>query len=198
VRIDPIPIHISDSIVDAMDADREAIGAPGNPVAHAVLTIQRSTVFGSVQAHAIELAENSLFMGCLNVARRQLGCMRFCYVPHGCRTPRRYHCQPDLAEQTLEARMRNDEPTVAQSAIDAAKTLERERVKPQFNSERYGQPIYAQLATTCTDEITRGADDESEMGVFHNLFQPQRAANLWARLNEYTPAGMNVGIIFVS
>jgi hypothetical protein len=36
------------------------------------------------------------------------------------------------------------------------------------------------------------------MGVFHDLFQPQRAANLHARLNEYTPAGMNVGIIFAS
>jgi hypothetical protein len=198
VRIDPIPIHISDSIVDAMDADREAIGAPGNPVAHAVLTIQRSTVFGIVQVHAIELAENSIFMGCLNVARRQLGCMRFCYVPPGCRTPKRYHCQSDLAEQTIESQMRHDDPNITQTAIAAAKESERARVKPQFNSERYGQPAYAQLAATCADEITRGADDESEMGVFHDLFQPQRAANLHARLNEYTPAGMNVGIIFAS
>ncbi len=198
VRLDPIPIDISDSIVDAMDASREAIGAPGNPVAHAVLTIKRSTVFGIVQVHAIELAENSIFMGCLNVARRQLGCMRFCYVPYGCRTPKRYHCQPDLAEQTIEARLRQDNPTIAQADIDAAKALERERVKPQFNSERYGQPAYAQLAAMCAEEITRGADDESEMGVFHDLFQPQRAANLRARLNEYTPAGMNIGIIFAS
>ena len=96
VRLDPIPINISDSIIDAMDYDREAIGAPGHPVAHTVLTIKRSTVFGIVQVHAIELAENCIFMGCMNVARRQLGCMRFCYVPHGCRTPKRYHCQPDL------------------------------------------------------------------------------------------------------
>ncbi len=28
VRTDPIPVHISDSIVDAMDARREAFGAP--------------------------------------------------------------------------------------------------------------------------------------------------------------------------
>ena len=198
VRLDPIPISISDSIVDAMAADREALGAPGNPVAHAVLTIQRSTVFGSVQVHAIELAENSLFTSCLNVARRQLGCMRFCYVPHGCRTPKRYHCQPDLAEQSIEAQLRRDDPTVDQAAIDAAKVVERERVTPQFNSVRYGRPAYAQLATLCADEITRGADDEAELGVFHDLFQPQRTANLRARLNEYTPAGMNVGIIFAS
>ena len=36
------------------------------------------------------------------------------------------------------------------------------------------------------------------MGVFHDLFQPQRAANLRARLDEYTPAGMDAGIIFAS
>ena len=167
-------------------------------MAHAVLTIKRTTVFGIVQVHAIELAENCIFMGCMNVARRQLGCMRFCYVPHGCRTPKRYHCQPDLAEQTIETQLRLANPNIAQTDIDAARVLERERVKPQFNSERYGKPTYAQLAALCADEITRGADDESEMGVFHDLFQPQRAANLRARLNEYTPAGMNVGIIFVS
>jgi hypothetical protein len=47
-------------------------------------------------------------------------------------------------------------------------------------------------------EILRGADDESEMGAFHDLFQPQRAANLLARLEEYIPAGMDVGLINAS
>jgi hypothetical protein len=47
-------------------------------------------------------------------------------------------------------------------------------------------------------EIRQGASDESEMGVFHNLFQPQREANLRARLDEYTPAGMDAGIFFAS
>ena len=100
-----MPISISDSIVDAMSSDREALGAPGHPVAHAVLTIRRCTVFGIVDVHAIELAENCIFSNCLNVARRQLGCMRFCYVPPGCRTPRRYHCQPDLAAQAAKDEM---------------------------------------------------------------------------------------------
>jgi hypothetical protein len=54
------------------------------------------------------------------------------------------------------------------------------------------------LAATCAEEITRGADDESEMGVFHDLHQPQRAANLRARLDEYTPAGMEACIIYAS
>jgi hypothetical protein len=33
------------------------------------------------------------------------------------------------------------------------------------------------------------------MGVFHDLFQPQREGNLLARLDEFAPAGMDVGII---
>jgi hypothetical protein len=36
------------------------------------------------------------------------------------------------------------------------------------------------------------------MGVFHDLFQPQREANLRARLDEFTPAGMDAGIIFAT
>jgi hypothetical protein len=192
VTMDPIPISIFDSILDAADVQREALGSPGNAVAHVVLRVERTTVFGIVNVHAIELAENSIFLGCLNVARRQLGCMRFCYVPSKCRTPRRYHCQPDL---------------VIQAAMDAyidigkqssAIANERLRVTPQFASRRYGSPAYAQLARTCAIEIRHGAEDESEMGAFHDLFQPQREANLAARLEEFTPAGMDTAITFVT
>ena len=183
VTADPMPLAISDSIVDATGAEREAIGAPGYAAAHAVLTIRRSTVFGIVQVHAIELAENCIFMHCVHVARRQLGCMRFCYVPPGCRTPRRSHCQPDMAVAGL---------------VGDDKARDELRVRPQLNSTHYGTAAYCQLAGTCAEEIARGADDESEMGAFHDLFQPQRVANLRARLAEYVPAGMEAAIIFAS
>jgi hypothetical protein len=192
VKTDPIPVSISDSILDATDLKREAIGAPGMLVAHAVLSIERATVFGIIDVRAIEAANDSIFMGCVNVARRQLGCMRFCYVPAGCRTPRRYNCQPDGVVQAAIAALKD--PTV-QAAVIAKEQL---RVIPQFNSSRYGQPGYAQLSLTSAVEIRRGAEDESEMGVFHDLFQPQREANLRARLNEYSAAGMDAGIIFAT
>jgi hypothetical protein len=203
VKDDPIPVCIADSILDATSPEREVIGAPGFVVAHAVLAILRCTVFGIVDVHAVELAENCIFNDCLNVARRQLGCMRFCYVPFGCRTPRRYHCQPDLVTQAIEEKLRGEaaaksEPAPPQAELDAAKARERLRVKPQFNSRRYGTPTYCQLADTCAEEIKRGADDESEMGAFHDLFQPQREANLLARLEEFTPAGTDVGIIYAT
>jgi hypothetical protein len=161
-------------------------------IAHAMLTIKRSTVFGIIQVHAIELAENSIFTGCVNVARRQVGCMRFCYVPPGCRTPRRFHCQPDLVFQAVEKSTGDPNEQIE------AKEREELRVRPQFNSVRYGKPTYCQLAGTCADEIKRGADDESEMGAFHDLFNPQREANLRARLEEYTPASTDAGIIFAT
>jgi hypothetical protein len=192
VHTDPIPIRICDSILDSTDPRKQALGAAGSAMAWATLRAERTTVFGIVDVNAIDLAANSIFNNCVNVGRRQLGCMRFCYVPAGCRTPRRYHCQPDLVIQAASAAG----GTAAQQANAIAN--QKLRVQPQFTSTRYGNPGYAQLGPQCATEIVRGADDESEMGAFHDLFQPQRTANLIARLNDYTPAGMDVGLILVN
>lgn len=204
IQLDPIRLCISDSIVDATSCDQKAIGGPGCPVGYAVLTIMRSTVFGQVQVHAIELGENCIFDGRVTVARRQYGCMRFSYVTPGSRTPARYMCQPDLVEDAIKERLRKQaKAPPATNEIEAEKSceqvsFEQVRVKPQFNSVRYGTPTYCQLALNCAQEIKRGANDESEMGVFHDLFQAQREANLRIRLDEYVPAGSDVGIIFTS
>jgi hypothetical protein len=187
VRKDPLAISISDSILDATRRDLEALSGPDCAIAHALLTVVRTTVIGETHTHAIDLAENSIFEGLVRVARSQRGCVRFCYVTPGSRTPRCYHCQPDLVVAA-----------VADGPTSPSAELERNRVRPQFNSADYGAPTYCQLARTCAVEIVRGADDESEIGVFHDLFQPQREANLRARLDEYTPAGMEAGIIYAS
>jgi hypothetical protein len=118
--------------------------------------------------------------------------MRFCFVPEGCRTPRRYHCQSDLVVEAV--RQRGLSPGVQQTE-EATEIL---RVRPQYTDRRYGHPAYAQLAATCAPEIKQGADGESEMGAYHDLFEPQRTASLEARLDEFTPAGMDVGIIFAT
>ncbi|MDQ3803853.1 MAG: hypothetical protein M3416_08515 [Acidobacteriota bacterium] len=186
VTADPVRIHVSDSVVDSTRPNLEALGGPDHTAAHALLTILRSTVFGTVAVHAVRLAENCIFYAgpaAVQVARTQTGCVRFCYVPPGSRTPSRYNCQPDLAAAGLEGERK------AQAEMS---------VRPQFNSVRYGTPTYCQLAETCPPEITRGADDESEMGVYHDLFQPQREANLRTRLEEFTPAGTDAGIIFAT
>lgn len=193
---DPVRLRISDSIVDGLSRDAVAIGAPGRLCAHVHLTVVRSTVMGQVQVHSIELAENSIMTGVMRVCRRQSGCMRFCYVALGSRTPRRYRCQPDLVLRAVDDAYARGGMSAQQRAT--LRRNEDSRVEPEFSSERYGTPAYCQLASTCAPEIRRGADDESEMGVFHDLHEPQRAANLLARLNEYTPGGMNVGIIYAT
>ncbi|MGW8392250.1 hypothetical protein [Pseudoduganella sp. HUAS MS19] len=196
VRLDPATIRISDSIIDAASGERIAIGAPQHLCAHVDLSIARSTVFGRVQVHAIVLAENTIFDGTVIACRRQKGCVRFSYLPAGSRTPRRYRCQPDLVLQAVEERYANG--GMPPQERDALLARERKRVIPQFNSVRYGTPAYCQLADDCAPEITAGAADEAEMGVYHDLFQAQRLANLRIRLDEHTPAGMDVGVIFAS
>ena len=186
VTSDPLRLNIFDSVLDATGVDYEALGVsgPGRATAHVLLRIVRTTVVGQINTHAIELAENSIFMGRVKVARSQLGCVRFCYVPSDSRTPRRYNCQPD--------------GVIAGVNDSYQKVLAEMRVRPRFNSLRYGMATYCQLSNSCAEEIKRGADDESEMGVFHDLFQPQRTANLRTRLDEFTPAGSNAGIIIAN
>ncbi len=190
---EPQLLHISDSIIDAVSEDRPAIASSRGAIAYVALTIERSTVIGRVLTHSIELAENSILNGQVTVARRGRGCVRFCYVPEGSRTPRRFECQPDQAKQAV-----HEDSSIPPADKAAVIEQEIDRVKPRFNSLRYGTPAYCQLADRCAEEIARGADDESEMGVFHDLFQPQRAANLRARLDEFTPAGMDAGIVYAN
>jgi hypothetical protein len=168
---EPFSLDITDSVVDGGRGD--AILGPGSIAAHTVLSIRRSTVLGRCAVHELLLAEDSLFTGRLIVARRQRGCVRFCYLPLTSRTPRRFECVP-------RAVPRNGEPMLS----------------PVFVTLRYGQPGYCQLAEDCPQEIWRGASDQGELGVFHNLFQPQREANLRARLAEYVPAAIDVDVIY--
>jgi photosystem II stability/assembly factor-like uncharacterized protein len=88
-----IPVlRITDSVVDHITGtDKAAIIAPGTAV-----EVNTTTIFGRTIAASIE-ASNSIFTAKVWTERRQLGCLRFCYLPENSPTPRRYRCQPDLA-----------------------------------------------------------------------------------------------------
>lgn len=193
VTSDPVEIRLCDSVVDATSDEREAVGAPNWPLAHAALTLRDCTVIGQVQTHAVLLAENTIFTGRVRVARRQLGCIRYSYVPPRSRTPRRHRCQPDLVEAAARSVAVVEGDTAEE--LTARLALARERVVPVFDSTRYGQPAYVRLAPTGAVEIDRGADDESEMGALHYLYQPQRRANLITRLEQFTPARSDSGVL---
>ena len=172
---------ISDCIVDATSPCGVAFSAPDGYAPGGALRIQNSTVIGKVHTILIELASNVIFWSRLAVhdawaapvwcLRRQSGCVRFSFLPFASLTPRRYQCQPANADDAV-------------------------RVTPQFNSLRYGDPGYAQLNPNGPSEIFSGADDGSEMGAFHELFEPQRITNLQIRLDEYLRFGLEAGIFF--
>ena len=173
-------VTLTDCIVDAgaenAVAFADAAGGPG-----AALTVTQSTLIGKVHTREITLASNSIFFAALAAGdtwaapviaeRRQDGCMRFSFVPSGSVTPRRFHCIPDGTHPTA---------------------------LPHFTSLRYGDAAYGQLRQITDASIRNGADDGSEMGVLHDLFQPQRETNLGIRLDEYLRFGLHAGIFYAS
>lgn len=101
--------------------------------------------------------------------RRQVGCIRFSFVPPGARTPRSFHC-------------------VGSAPAD----------RPLHTSLRYGDPGYMQLRRSTVDSIRMGASDQSEMGVTHELYAPQRESNLEIRLDEYLRFGLEAGVFYAT
>ncbi len=170
---EPNRILLADSVLDATHRNLAALAGPEGRYAHALLSARRTTVIGSVRTRAVEVVENCLLDGDVRIARLATGRVRFCWLPPDSRTPRRLFCQPE----------HSGDP---------------DRVALKFAGTRYGTPDYVRLADTCAEEIRRGADDGSEPGALHDLFRPQRQDNLRARLAEYTPAGCNAGIFFVT
>jgi hypothetical protein len=176
-------VSLSECIVDATEPELIAFRGPGTDelVPGGALTLKCCTAIGKVHTRELTLASNCIFYtelaegdkwkAPLWAERRQQGCMRFSYAPPGSRTPRRYHCQPDGDGQN---------------------------VSPEFTSRRYGDPGYCQLLQSVSEKIRRGAHDESEMGVLHGLYQPQRETNLRVRLEEYLRFGLEAGLIYGS
>lgn len=167
-------LSLADSIVDAGD---ETLALAADRA-----TIVRSTVLGDCLATVLS-ADNALFTGVLSVQRVQEGCVRYSYVPAASRTARRHRCQPETAVHAA--------PPEARSRVLA-------RVRPFFTSTRFGDPAYAELHAGAPAEITAGADDESELGAFHDLFRPQCLQNLQAALQEYLRFGLEAGLVVVN
>lgn len=168
---DQIPaVTITASIVSSrMDGDPDPTAITASG---ADADISNTTVFGKTEIRTLE-ASNVNFTDVVAAKRVQEGCVRFSYLPIRSKSPRRFRCQPqNQADDT--------------------------RVNPQFESETYGDPGFAQLSRRCAVEITQGADDEAEMGAFHDLFQPQRETNLRIRLSEYLRFGLEAGVFFVT
>jgi Phage tail protein (Tail_P2_I) len=73
-----------------------------------------------------------------------------------------------------------------------------QRLQPEFTTLNYGEPGYAQLTTTSPRELSQGAENGSEMGVFNDLKNPQRANNLRVSLKEYLRFGLQADLIYIT
>ena len=176
-------VLVSDSVVDANDITLAAFAAPDDNSPGGTLSLVASTVIGKIHAAQFELVSNSILLAALaagdswsaavRTARKQVGCVRFSWLPFTSIVPARHRCQPDSAATAGE-------------------------IVPHFSSLRYGTPAYCQLSASTPDRIRRGADDESEMGVFHQLFGAQRETNLNIRMAEYLRVGLRAGIFYES
>jgi hypothetical protein len=171
-------VAINDSIVDATSDVLTAYS--GTKDFGAPLRITNSTVIGQVRTSIMRLASNTIFIASIAnkdpaapvlAERRQEGCVRFSYLSPKARVPARYHCQP-APDDSL--------------------------IRPQFVSTHFKDPGYCQLSVSCPAEIRAGADDESSMGAFHDLFEPQRESRLRTSLEEYLRFGLEAGIFYVT
>lgn len=200
-------VYVENSIVDANASHAVAYAALDASSAGGVLVVKNSTVVGKVHTRIMQMASNCIF--CAELApgdtwpspvlaeRKQQGCVRFSFVPLDARVPRRFRCQPEYSiNQAIQKARAKQGSGLSSAQKSAIRNRVVNRVKPFFTDTRYGQPAYMQLALSCAGEILAGADDESEMGAFHDLFQPQREMNLRIRLKEYLRFGLEAGIFY--
>jgi hypothetical protein len=198
-------VLIRHSIVDANRDTAVAYAGLDNVSPGGTVSIVNSTVIGTVHTELLKLASNSIFLSRtedgsapVRSERRQTGCVRFSWLPLEARVPRRYRCQPDLeiAEQIEAAIRKTSLGTITAAEREAIQHAVVARLVPAFTSLRYADPGYGQLRISAPQQIRAGADDEAEMGAFHDLFQPQRESNVRSRLSEYLRFGLEAGLFF--
>jgi hypothetical protein len=195
VAVEGAEVSASDSVIDASAEDEVAYcgrAAGTGTVTTAAdrdtgdglaaggrLTLDACTVVGKIHADRLDTS-NSLLLAAragggdpwpapVWAERRQVGCIRFSFVPPGSRTPRRFQC----------------------AGADPAE-------RPNHTSLRYGDAGYMQLRRSTHAAIRTGASDESEIGVTHELYAPQRETNLRIRLDEYLRYGLEAGIFYAT
>ncbi|MFZ0746883.1 MAG: hypothetical protein WAM85_20940 [Terracidiphilus sp.] len=175
-----VTVSFSDSIVDATDRTNVAYAALDGESGGGALTLTGCTVVGKVHAEELTLVSDSIVWAALSATdtwasglvadRKQVGCVRFSFLPVNAITPRRFKC----VEEALAS------------------------AQPIFFTLEYGRPGYLKMLACTANSIRRGADDGGEMGAFHFVLGPLRESDLNVRLQEYLPVGLDVGLAYQS
>jgi len=198
-------VLIRHSIVDANSDTAAAFAGLIDDKPGGTVSVINSTIIGTMHTELLKLASNSIFLSRtkdgsapVRSEQRQAGCVRFSWLPLEARVPRRYRCQPDLeiAEQVEAAIQQSGTGTISDAERQAIRDAVVPWLVPAFTSLRYADSAYCQLRIAAPKQIRAGADDEAEMGAFHDLFQPQRESNVRVRLEEYLRFGLEAGVFY--
>jgi hypothetical protein len=146
---------------------RESAGRLAVSSNFGTVIIEGSTIFGDVAADVLR-ASDTIVDGSVRVVNNQAGCFRFSASEPG-------------AGVRLPPRYRDVLAPISESA---------------FNSTRFGDPQYAQLSVVAPAQLTGGAENGSEMGVFSHLLTPIRLTSVRAKVNEYGPVGLLAQYLF--
>jgi hypothetical protein len=208
-------VKIISSIVDATSETAIAycgtVSVPaGEPeAAGGAVERRNSTIVGKVRSVEFDLVSNSILVAALSAGdnwtapvrseKKQSGCVRFSFLPPGSLTPRRYRCQPDFEIATrIELAEKAAGGPISATQVNAIRADVESWLAPSFSTLRYGLASYGQLRLACPAQLRAGADDEAEMGAFHDLYQRQRETNLRVRLEEYLRFGLEAGVFYDS
>jgi len=151
------------------------------------IKLDNCTVFGRTDVTAVDCISNTIFTEPVLSQRRQIGCIRFSFVPPLSQVPRCYKCLPDRLHYSSGGAV-GDHGNVGTGAAKG----------PLFVSTRYGDPGYAQLSMMTDPSIFSGADNGNEIGVFNYLRLMDRLSNLRMALDEYMRFGMAAGVFFAT
>ena len=105
-------------------------------------------------------ATDSVITGPIDVTDTQAGCFRFSAAPSGSRLPHPYESY--LFEDSDH----------------------------YFTSRVFGRPGFGQLSETAPPELSRGAENGSEMGAFSAFHNPIKLDGLRNKVDEYLPFGL--------
>ncbi|MBB5503104.1 hypothetical protein [Paraburkholderia sp. MM5384-R2] len=172
-------VRLCNSMVDATSPCCVAYAGSDGYSAGADLHVEDSTIIGKVRTRTMRLASNTIFFARLGrhdpwpaalwCSRRQDGCIRFCSLPTQAITPRCYECLP---------------PDPDNAAAFA----------PSFITLRYGLPAYGLLSGDVPMAVWHGADNGSQMGVYHQIQETEAVSNVQIRTPEYLPVLLESGL----
>lgn len=162
----------TDSIIDANAETAVAYASPDVAIPGGPVVFENCTVQGQVRTTHLQQALNTIFLAQASGTE-----------------------PPVLAVQ-------DDQGDVRFCGVPAGARVPRPHrcqiTRPVMTSTRFGDPGYFQLRAMCPVEIRSGADDESEIGVYHHLHTIKREAALRLRLHAFMPLGMQADVFFAS